>query len=110
MKARFRDMLRRAREQAFKKVAKEGGEVGDDYSCILNHNPSWLKQQYWVPLVEKLWNTEEWKKVSEQSKKNRAKLIGGPHTCGSTSYTTSRKTMVRSLCYLLFKYMICRYY
>ena len=94
MKQKFRDMLRRARESAFKKVAKEGGVVTDDFSCILPHNPKWLKQEFWVPLVEKLWNTPEWKKLSAQGKLNRAHLVGGPHTCGSRSYTSSREAMV----------------
>ncbi|XP_009603647.2 uncharacterized protein [Nicotiana tomentosiformis] len=52
--------------------------------------PGWLRKDFWDKLLAK-WNTDEWKKKSEQEKAKRASSKGGSlHTGGSISFAAHK--------------------
>ncbi|XP_052171884.1 uncharacterized protein LOC127787865 isoform X3 [Diospyros lotus] len=58
---------------------------------------AWMDPDVHRALQEK-WNDEQYKKMAEQNKKNRASMIGGSiHTGGSIPFTESRRRMAREL-------------
>ncbi|GJR82699.1 hypothetical protein Tco_0153484 [Tanacetum coccineum] len=61
-----------------------------DYTRLTHFNPTWMKQELWIALLN-VFNSENWKALSEQNKKNRNTSVGGVHTCGSRSFTNPRK-------------------
>ncbi|GKD16659.1 hypothetical protein Tco_1205817 [Tanacetum coccineum] len=51
-----------------------------------------MKQELWIALLN-VFNSENWKALSEQNKKNRNTSVGGVYTCGSRSFTITRKVI-----------------
>ena len=95
---RFNGMLCAARIRAIKIYKKKNPEVpfDKDYTRLTHFNPSWIKQEVWIALLQ-VFNSEKWKALSDQNKKNRNISLGGVHTCGSRSFTITRKLIVRYL-------------
>ncbi|MED6129872.1 hypothetical protein PIB30_112367, partial [Stylosanthes scabra] len=58
---------------------------------------SWIRDDLWDQLVE-FWRQEDFKKLKEVNKQNRASSTGGSlHTGGSTTYEATRERMTLEL-------------
>ncbi|MED6166974.1 hypothetical protein PIB30_114674, partial [Stylosanthes scabra] len=54
----------------------------------------WIREDLWARLVE-FWQQEDFKKLKQVNKRNRASSTGGSlHTGGSTTYEATRERMV----------------
>ncbi|MED6116751.1 hypothetical protein PIB30_103132, partial [Stylosanthes scabra] len=53
----------------------------------------WIREDLWARLVE-FWQQEDFKKLKQVNKRNRASSTGGSlHTGGSTTYEATRERM-----------------
>ncbi|MED6227169.1 hypothetical protein PIB30_110867 [Stylosanthes scabra] len=57
----------------------------------------WIREDLWARLVE-FWQQEDFKKLKQVNKRNRASSTGGSlHTGGSTTYEATRERMAVEL-------------
>ncbi|KAI3735887.1 hypothetical protein L6452_15410 [Arctium lappa] len=71
-----------------------------DMSALKQYAPSWIIQELWDILVDKVWSTDGWKAKSKAGKKNRATLVNGSvskHTCGSVNCAQHRLRLEKKL-------------
>lgn len=102
MKKRFPDIMRRAREASLKlaKAANVNASLEGDLNLLKDYRPNWIKKEYWEKMINEVWTTSKWKRLSQSGKNNINKLEDGyvsKHTGGSISIRQHKKRMVRCL-------------
>ncbi|CAI9291272.1 unnamed protein product [Lactuca saligna] len=98
MKKRFPDVMRRAREASLKlaKAANVNASLEGDLNLLKDYRPNWIKKEYWEKMINEVWTTSKWKRLSQSGKNNRNKLEDGSvskHTGGSISIRQHKKRM-----------------
>ncbi|CAI9299561.1 unnamed protein product [Lactuca saligna] len=98
MKKRFPDVMRRAREASLKlaKAANANASLEGDLNLLKDYRPNWIKKEYWEKMINEVWTTSKWKRLSQSGKNNRNKLEDGSvskHTGGSISIRQHKKRM-----------------
>ncbi|XP_052625800.1 uncharacterized protein LOC122197311 [Lactuca sativa] len=98
MKKRFPDVMRRAREESVKlaKAANVNASLEGDLNLLKDYHPNWIKKEYWEKMINEVWTTSKWKRLSQSWKNNRNKLEHGSvskHTGGSISIRQHKKRM-----------------
>ncbi|CAI9285703.1 unnamed protein product [Lactuca saligna] len=98
MKKRFPDVMRRAREASLKlaKAANVNASLEGDLSLLKDYRLNWIKNEYWEKMINEVWTTSKWKRLSQSGKNNRNKLEDGyvsKHTGGSISIRQHKKRM-----------------
>ncbi|KAI3715735.1 hypothetical protein L6452_22722 [Arctium lappa] len=90
-----------AQKRAFALARKnERNPDNMDMSALKGYAPSWIRQELWDDLVDKVWTTDGWKTKSKAGKKNRDTLVNGSvskHTCGSVSCAQHRLRLEKKL-------------
>ncbi|KAL8265315.1 hypothetical protein R6Q59_023445 [Mikania micrantha] len=87
---KFPDLLRRVRNEAKETTRKQGLEVGDDMSVVVDFKPPWIRTDIWKQMIG-IWNTPEWKAKSKRNSDIKSKSIRGKHTLGSQTYMTAKR-------------------
>ncbi|XP_052621920.1 uncharacterized protein LOC111879154 isoform X2 [Lactuca sativa] len=79
MKKRFPDIMRRAREESLKlaKAANVNASLEGDLNLLKEYHPNWIKKEYWEKMINEVWTTSKWKRLSQSGKNNRNKLEDG---------------------------------
>ncbi|XP_052620603.1 uncharacterized protein LOC128126702 [Lactuca sativa] len=79
MKKRFPDIMRRAREESLKlaKAANVNASLEGDLNLLKDYHPNWIKKEYWEKMINEVWTTSKWKRLSQSGKNNRNKLEDG---------------------------------
>ncbi|KAI3780653.1 hypothetical protein L2E82_10638 [Cichorium intybus] len=82
--------MRKAHEEALirAKAANVNVPPDGDLTFLKSYYPNWMREEYWVTLIDKLWNTPKWKLLSQSWKQNRNKQEDGSiskHKGGSIS-------------------------
>nr|XP_043639315.1 uncharacterized protein LOC122610388 [Erigeron canadensis] len=88
IKKGYSDMMSTVRDDAVKMARKAGVNVRD-LTNVKPFYPEWIDEKFFAKVIDDVWNTSEWKNVSESSKGNRATLIEGQmsrHSSGSLSF------------------------
>ncbi|KAD4179982.1 hypothetical protein E3N88_28573 [Mikania micrantha] len=93
---KFPDLLRRVRNEAKETARKQGLEVGDDMSVLIDFKPPWIRTDIWKQMIG-IWNTPEWKAKSKRNSDIKSKSIGGKHTLGSQTYMTAKRKAAKIL-------------
>ncbi|XP_023747588.2 uncharacterized protein LOC111895742 isoform X1 [Lactuca sativa] len=102
MKKRFPDIMRRAREESLKlaKAANVNTSLEGDLNLLKDYHPNWIKKEYWEKMINEVWTTSKWKRLSQSGKNNRNKLEDSSvskHTGGSISIHQHKKRMQATL-------------
>ncbi|KAI3681094.1 hypothetical protein L6452_35876 [Arctium lappa] len=81
-----------------KKNERNPDNVG--MSTLKGYAPSWIRQELWDDLVDKVWSIDGGKAKSKAGKKNYATLVDGSvskHTCSSVSCAQHRLRLGKKL-------------
>ena len=100
LKQRFPDILREAREEAIGRATQANIPVGDDLAVLKPFGPTWMDNENWAQLIDRVWNTPAWKNKSRVGRQNRNTLKDGQtsrHSGGSISISQHHRRMVRYL-------------
>ena len=69
--------MRDVREEAATRAAQANIPVRDDYSVLKPFGPTWIDNDNWADLIDRVWNTPGWKNKSRVGRHNQNTLIDG---------------------------------
>lgn len=92
--------MQSAREDSLQQAldANVKASLQGDLSLLKDFNPKWIKKKDWVYMIDKVWNTSQWKRSSESGKQNKNKMEDGSvskHCGGSISIPQHKARLVR---------------
>ncbi|KAI3718624.1 hypothetical protein L6452_19503 [Arctium lappa] len=96
---KYADMMRDARNSPRDRaLAIDGVRFdGHDYTVLSAHNLEWIRHYFWVEMIDQVWNTDAFRRVSAVNTANRATEYEGMtsrHYTGSISIAMHRDRMV----------------
>ncbi|KAI3770467.1 hypothetical protein L6452_01601 [Arctium lappa] len=91
-------MMRDARRFAQGRALDIDGVQFDrrDYTILAVHPPDWIRSEFWIQMIEQVWNTDGFRRVCAANTANRATEYVGMtsrHCTGSISTTMHRDRM-----------------
>ena len=102
MKKRYPDIMSKARAESIKMAQLAGVQFdGSDFSVLKPYSPKWIKSSCWEDMIDRVWNTAEWKTKSKSGRVKQfiLKEVSKPFA-GSVTIAQHKRKLVRCFIFI----------